>query len=110
MFKISQGQIKNFFRTSNLRNIFFGFFTEWSKALILLVAITGTLCCVWIWYALVYNPSWSETQIEAYKKTKDTGIVFDKAKFEDVVLRFKSRQAQFQKSSDNLTDIFRLKQ
>jgi hypothetical protein len=107
---INLKKISNTFKWSNLKKAFFEFLFKRGKALVFLVAILGTAYCVYIWNIYIYKPGWNDAQKQDYIKKQNTDAVFNKTKFESAVTKAQARQAEFQKTPDNLTDIFRLKQ
>jgi hypothetical protein len=106
---INSENLKNIFKGSNFKKIFFDFLARWSKLVIFFLAILGTAYCVSLWYIFIYNPGWSDAQKQQYLQTKGQGIVFDRAKFNVLVTAAKNRAAAESQVPSNVPDIFRLK-
>lgn len=74
---------------------------------ILMFLLTGFF--VFLWYTHIYNSQWDELKKQEYINSKDKGVVFNERVFNDIVQEMDSRNQEFQKTKDNLEDIFRLK-
>jgi hypothetical protein len=74
---------------------------------IISVAIFGY--CAYLWYNYLYQPGWSEAQKQAYIESRqEEKVVFNKNKFNKVISELENRKNNFQKSVENIPDIFSL--
>ncbi len=71
--------------------------------LVLLEAGYGIYLC----YAYVYNPSWSETRKQAYINSQENGTVFNKNEFDAVIARIQDRKNAYRSSTASVPDIFK---
>jgi hypothetical protein len=92
-------------------------FFDWSSSFLLkrnrVVLIIFSLIllgyCVYLWYSFIYNPSWSEGRKQEYiESRKEESVVFDKNNFNKVISETENRKNNFQKSAENIPDIFSL--
>lgn len=66
--------------------------------------------CAYLGYNYLYQPSWSEARKQEYIESRqEENIVFNKNKFDRVVAELEKRKTNFQKSVENIPDIFSLK-
>ena len=79
-----------------------------ARILIILAALSATGYCVNLWYDFIYKPQWDDARKQEYLNSKDKGTNFSRARFQNIVDEFKSRQDRAAKTVENLTDIFRV--
>ncbi len=65
--------------------------------------------CGYQWYFYIYNPGWDEVKRQEYIGTKDKDAVFNKEKFDKVILITEERKREYQRKLENVPDIFRIK-
>jgi len=63
----------------------------------------------YVWYLYAHNYQWTDARRQEYVNTKNSGISFNKGKFENVLHDINARRDEYQKNVDNPRDIFRLK-
>lgn len=94
----------------------FNFF-DWSSNFLLkrnrIVLIIFSLAlfgyCAYLWYGFIYNPGWSESKKQKYiESRKEESVVFDENGFNKVISETENRKNNFQKSVENIPDIFSL--
>lgn len=94
----------------NFSKSFSNFFLKEARILVILIVVAMFAFCVYLWYGTVYHAEWSEAQKQEYIKSKGSETVFNKNGFQSAVDLFQARQNEYQKKSDNLPDIFNLRQ
>jgi hypothetical protein len=64
----------------------------------------------YLWYGCLYHPGWSADKKQAYiESKKEEEVVFNKNKFNKIMAEIENRKNYFQKSVENVPDIFSLK-
>lgn len=79
---------------------------EWILPLIFLTLV---LYSVYIWYVYAFNFAWDETKKSEYINMKQREVVFEKEKFDSVIMKIKNRKEEYGKNIESVPDIFRLK-
>ena len=79
---------------------------EWIIPIIFLVSIAYS---VYLWYSYAFNPDWNDAKKSEYIATKQKDIVFNKDKFDSVILEIKERKVNYQKNLESIPNIFRFK-
>lgn len=79
---------------------------HWVISVIFLISIG---CCAYLWYAHIVNPRWSEARRQEYTNTRQSGSIFNKDKFDDIVREVEAKRSEYQRNIENVPDIFRLK-
>lgn len=75
---------------------------------ILSLIILGGYGC--LWYNYLYRPEWSESKKQTYLESrKEEEVVFNKNNFDKVMAERENRRNYFQRSVENVPDIFSLK-
>lgn len=80
--------------------------SRWVLSFIFLVLIGY---CAYLWYSHISNPDWSEVRRQEYISTKQSGSIFNKDKFDEVVREVENKRSEYQRNIENIPDIFRLK-
>jgi hypothetical protein len=65
--------------------------------------------CAYLWYSHITNPRWSEARRQEYINTKQSGSIFNKDRFDDIVREIEAKRSEYQRNIENIPDIFRLK-
>ena len=66
--------------------------------------------CVYLWYNYLYQPKWSEEKKQEYiESRKEENVIFNRNRFNKVITELANRKNNFQKSVENIPDIFSLK-
>ncbi len=65
--------------------------------------------CAYLWYIHISNPGWSEARRQEYTNTKQSGSIFNKEKFDEIVREVEGKRSEYQRNIENIPDIFRLK-
>jgi hypothetical protein len=107
--KIEFDGLKEKLNPKNVVRAVSAFFENKIKGLLLVILFALTGYGGFIWYRYVYNPKWSESRQQEYLKTKDRGVIINKTQLEDIISERENRKNNYQKSMDDLEDIFRLK-
>jgi hypothetical protein len=102
-------KVRNSQAWNKLRKRFFVFLSEQARSFAFFVALVLFGYCVYIWYANIYSPDWSETRKQEYAKSKDQAVSFNKSGFEGIVSDFEQRRIEANRSLEDPVDIFRLK-
>ena len=106
--KINLKDIVKKIRSVNYRELFFGMLNEGNRWIIFVSLICMTLFCINLWYKYIYHSEWSEEAKKEYLNSQERGVLFDKERFNDVVLQQEKRKSEFEKESEKEEDIFRL--
>lgn len=108
--KILLGKIKESLSWKNLQKSCLDFFWKGKKWFFL--AFILALLGYWghLWYANIHSARWSGQKKEEYIKTKDTGVIFNGDKFNDIVKEQEQRKNNYNKDMSDLQDIFKLKE
>jgi hypothetical protein len=102
-------KMKRVFVWKNLRQFFLNFIFGQIRSVIFVMAVIMLVYCIYLWYNFIYRSEWSESQKQEYIRTKDQGVIFNNSRFERAMAESQTRKQEFQKSIDNLEDIFRVK-
>jgi hypothetical protein len=86
-----------------------GFLHRYRRWFLLLIFFIFIGYCVYLWYIYAFNPRWDEAKRLEYVNTKEKEVNFSRAKFDAVMNDIRERKIEYQKSVDNVPDIFRLK-
>ena len=73
-------------------------------ALVLLVTLISG---AYVWYRSLYKSSWSESEREAYRISKDSGVSFKEKSFNEALEIIKQRKASYGERRLESRDIFR---
>lgn len=93
-------------------------FSDWSlnfllkrnRILLLVFSLAIFSYCAYLWYSYLYQPNWSEDKKQEYiESKKEEEVVFNKNKFNKIMAEIENRKNYFQKSVENIPDIFSLK-
>lgn len=103
-------KLKKALRWPNVKKAVFSFLSRQGRTFIFILAVAGTAYCVFIWYSTIYRPEWSESKKQEYINNKDRGVLFDRAKFEEIMKNSQARKNELEKTPESVNDIFRLKQ
>jgi hypothetical protein len=95
-------------KSADYSTCYFNFLGRKSRWLIFLVLILVIGLCGNIWYKYIYNPGWNEGQKKAYIDSKDKGTIFNKSRFNGIVAIQERRRENFEKTMDDVEDIFKL--
>ncbi len=107
--KFKTEKIKKFFQWKNLMKYFFRLLDQQGKIYILIAVMLATGYCIFIWYNYIYHPEWSEARKQAYTRSVEHKVIFNKSNLKKVVADFEKRKTNFQATPKKLNDIFRLK-
>jgi ammonia channel protein AmtB len=104
-----QSKIKSQWANFNLSEWSSGFLLEKNRLAMLIISFIAVGFCAYLWYSYIYNPSWSESRKQEYiESRKEESVVFDKNNFNKVISETENRKNNFQKSTENIPDIFSL--
>lgn len=98
------------FSSQRISNYIHKFLKEKNHIFLMFLFLGLIGCYGYLFYIYVYQPEWSEARKQSYLDSKkEENIVFDKKRFEKVVQEIENREGYFQKSVENVPDIFSLK-
>lgn len=80
--------------------------SHWALSFIFLILIGYS---AYLWYSHIDNPGWSEARRQEYTSTKQSGSIFNKDRFDEIVRDVESGRSEYQRNVENVPDIFRLK-
>jgi hypothetical protein len=106
--------IKNIGKALSLKSIgrfFASFFNERFQLLAFIVVFFSLAFLVFLWYSYIFKSEWSELEIKSYTQNKQSKseIIFNRENFEKVIEESKNRSAEFERTLNDMQDIFRLK-
>ncbi|OGI17309.1 MAG: hypothetical protein A2Z52_02900 [Candidatus Moranbacteria bacterium RBG_19FT_COMBO_42_6] len=64
---------------------------------------------VYLWYIYAFNPTWDDAKKEEYIKTKQSDANFNEDMFSAVIGEVRQRKSNYQKSLNNVPNIFKFK-
>jgi len=85
------------------------FFFKKNRIFLVVFSLIIFSYCAYLGYSYIYHPGWSEAKKQEYiESRKEEGVVFNKNRFNKVISEIESRENYFQKSVENIPDIFSL--
>ena len=108
--QIDVKDLGRFFDLKNLGRNLAGFFFKKLQFFALILIFLSALFLVFLWYKFIFNSDWTEVQVKEYTQTKQNKneAIFNRGNFDKVIEESNARRVEFEKTLDNLEDIFRL--
>ena len=108
--KIDLKDLQKFINVSTIRRSAGTFFFKKAQFFLLLILFFSAIYLVFIWYAHIFHSEWNDARVNEYIQTKQSKneAVFNRENFQKVIDESNARSAEFERSLENVEDIFRL--
>jgi len=107
--KINLEKIKDLLKNKSFLKRILDFSARQGQWMLFLFFLALLGYCGYLWKMYVSDYSWSEEKKLEYIKSKGSEVFLDENKFEKIFQESEARKIEYEKTVENISDIFRLK-